>query len=244
MVLYNVKEGVLIYLDNDRESCEQVVRDIAIMYGITTHPPGRTSLVTGTSIVSERNRDRHSTMAREGFDQCSKSAATIRQHADARVKSVEVPVGKVSKGTACYKMANIITQELSRRFAVYCDPDDQNEYTNCVMFCMRVILELKLTLRGYHVKRLCDEHAHLGKKAGEAASRVFEELWTRTGANMTAGLDSQEAKQTSNRWRDALHTTNMKEDPLHLLHAWHKLPRKSTTMPRGAELRDSYGAEF
>merc|ERR1712232_1134412 len=124
----------------------------------------------------------------------------------------------VNKGTACYKLSNIITQELSRRFAVYCDPDDQSEYTNCVMFCMRVILELKLTLRGYHVRRMCEEHANLGKKAGEAVATVWEQLWSRTGANTTAGLDSQEVKLTPNRWRDALHTT--KEEPVRLLHAW------------------------
>jgi len=226
MVLYNVKEGVLIYLADDRESCERVVRDIAVMYGITTHPPGRTSLVTGTSIVSERNRERHSTTAKEGFDESNTSAASIKNAAEARVKSVEVPVGKVSKGTACYKLTNIITQELGRRFAVHCDPDDQNECTNCVMFCMRVILELKLTLRGYHVRRMCDEHPHLGKKAGEAAADVFEQLWSRTGANMHAGLDSHEAKITSSRWCDALHTT--KEEPTRLLHAWRGLPPKPT----------------
>jgi len=241
MVLYNVKEGVLIYLGEDRESCNQVVRDIAVMYGITTHPPGRTSLVTGTSIVGERNRNRHSTQAKEGFDEGAKSAARIRQDAEERVKSVEVPVGKVNKGTACYKFSSIITQELGRRFAVHCDPDDQNEYTNCVMFCIRVILELKLTLRGYHVRRLCEERTDLGKKAGDAVAIAFEDLWSRTGANTTAGLDSEAAKlnPTSSRWRDALHTT--KEEPTRLLHAWRGLPRKSATMSRGADLR---GADF
>lgn len=227
MLLYNVKEGVLIYLGEDRESCEKVVRDVAVMYGITTHPPGRTSLVTGTSIAGEGH---HRNGDRDAADE-QRSAARIRQDAEDRVKSVDIPVGKVNKGTACFKVSTIIIQELGRRFAIHCDPEEQSEHTNCIMFCMRVILELKLTLRGYHIRRLCEEHAFLGKKAGDAVSSAWEQLWGRTGANTNAGLDSQEAKLnchiTSSRWRDALSTT--KEEPHRLLHAWRGLPRRTTT---------------
>lgn len=230
MLLYNVKEGVLVYLGHDRESCEQIVREIAVMYGITTHPPGRTSLVTGTSIVPERSRDRHSCTAREGFDDGSTSSAQIRQNAEDRVKSVEMQVGKVNRGTACIKVSNVVVAELGRRFAIHCDPDDQGECTNCVMFCMRMILELKLTMRGYHISRICEERADLGKKTGDAVSVAWEELWGRTGANMSAGLDSQEAKLTNNRWREALNTTRTHEDPQRMLHAWRGLPRKSTAV--------------
>jgi hypothetical protein len=220
MLLYSVKEGVLVYLADDRESCERVVKDVAVMYGITTHPPGRTSLVTGTSIVPAYTGERDSA------DEAAKSAEKIRKDAEDRVKSGELPVGNVTKGTACYKLSNIVIAELGRRFAVRCEPEEQSECTNCVMFCMRVIVSMKLTLRGYHLRHLCEHRADLGKKAGDAVDLAWEQLWSRSGANTSAGFDSQVARTTNSRWLDALHTTSTREEPQRLLHAWRGLPKQ------------------
>lgn len=227
LVLYNVKEGTLIYQGNDHDSCVQVVRDIAVMLGITTHPPGRTSLVSGTTIGGPDRVHRSMVNHKESFDsENSRTGDMIRKAVEDQVKCVEMPVGKVKRGTACYTISSVIIADLSRRFAVHCEADEQSECTNCVMFCMRVLSELRLTARGYDVRRLCEERADLGAKAGEAVSIAWERLWGRTGANMHTGLcqhDQQTTSAAANRWREALGSTQ--EDPHRLLHAWRKLPR-------------------
>eukprot|EP00928_Gymnodinium_smaydae_P079157 TRINITY_DN63156_c0_g1_i1.p1 TRINITY_DN63156_c0_g1~~TRINITY_DN63156_c0_g1_i1.p1 ORF type:complete len:649 (+),score=116.98 TRINITY_DN63156_c0_g1_i1:104-2050(+) len=174
LLLYNVKEGILVHFGHDRESCEEAAREIAMAYGIVPKPLGRSS--PGNNMQDQVGPG---------------TAAAANLAASMRVKCVEFPVGCPLPGTITYNLTTIIQLDLARHFAVKVDPEEQNEHTNCVIFCQRALMELRLTLRGYNIKRACEERADLGSKVGEAAAAAWENLYARTGANRYSGLVEQ-----------------------------------------------------
>jgi len=160
MLLYNVKEGVLCFLGNSRESCEEVIREIAGAFGVKPPPP------TSDGSLPKNAR---------------KPAPGAADPGGLEVTDVQIPVGKVSFGSTTKKVADAIMLDLKRRFAVTCDITEQHDCTNCVIFCLRVMLELQLGIRGYDVKRACEAHANLGVKAGDAVAQAWEQMWVRAG---------------------------------------------------------------
>lgn len=147
MLLYSVKEGVLVFFANDVESCEQTIRDIA---GSFAEPPAA---------------------AKDATDQAAAQAA-----AESRIKTVLHPVGTLA-APVNKNLAQLIAADLKRGFVMHSDPEDQADFTNCACFCVRILRGMKLQLRGYELRWACEQRADLGPVAAEAASAVWEQLW-------------------------------------------------------------------
>merc|ERR1712176_86074 len=157
MLLYNVREGVLLYCSQDPESCKEAIREIGNHWNVTPPPmQGDTGTRTqasrvGTGIVSVTEE----------------------------VKCLDFKVGK-SQGL-CRIITDVIRGDLPRRFQINCDVEEQHECTNCVIFCLRAIVGLQLSVRGYDLKKFCEDHLELGHKAGDAVADAWEQMWTRSG---------------------------------------------------------------
>lgn len=98
--------------------------------------------------------------------------------ASARIKTVHHAIGRMPP-PVCRVLTGLVDSDLKRRFAVHAEPEDQAECTNCMCFCLRIMLGMQLAIRGYDIRRVCEERADLGPIAGEAASAAWELLWRR-----------------------------------------------------------------
>lgn len=147
LLFYAVKEGVLVFFGHDLESCEEVVRDIAASYG-----------------------------EQEATPESLSPAGSRRLSDSSRVKCVSFKIGRAPPpvGRVCTEM---IDAELKRQFAIRCDASVQSECTNCVVFCLRMMLAMKLSVRGFDIRTVCDSRPDLGALVGTAAGDAWEQLW-------------------------------------------------------------------
>jgi len=146
LMLYLVKEGVLLYFADDIQSCKQMVRSIA---------------------------------ARSHGDAQDSPAGKARA---SQVTFVEHHVG-IAPPIVGRILADLIESELRREFAVKCAMEEQINYTNCAVFCVRVMMASQLSVRGYDIKAVCEAvPAHLGSVVGEVAGEGWEQLWRRVRA--------------------------------------------------------------
>lgn len=175
MLLYVVKEGVLVFFSNDVAGCEEVVREIAHTYGHTPPvpqdlpPPLAETRLSGQSVRG----------GPVGVGPGTAAAASLASAL--KVKCVEHCVGRAPP--ACTKLiTDLLKGDLQRRFAVRCEAEEQPDHTNCVVFCLRAMMALQLSVRGYDIRRVCESRSDLGHKAGEAAQHAWEQLHRRVRA--------------------------------------------------------------
>lgn len=163
LLIYTVKEGVLLFFCQDVAECEEIVCEVAQAFAHQTPADsqdggGSRSLPTG---------------------QLSGTAAGVKLAASLKVKCVEHCVGRAPPG-ATKLITDLIIGDLKRDFAVHCPPEDQPLYTNCAVFCLRAMMAMQLAVRGYDIKAVCESakyRASLGPKVGEAAFHAWEQLW-------------------------------------------------------------------
>mmetsp|Transcript_68158 Transcript_68158/g.160427 ORF Transcript_68158/g.160427 Transcript_68158/m.160427 type:complete len:343 (-) Transcript_68158:230-1258(-) len=76
-------------------------------------------------------------------------------------------------------ISGVLKNDLKRDFKVSCPAEKQKQFTNCVAFCMRVVKEFQLSIRGYDIVKVCESHQALGRRTGEVAGDAWEHLWHR-----------------------------------------------------------------
>eukprot|EP00443_Scrippsiella_acuminata_P052172 CAMPEP_0115376754 /NCGR_PEP_ID=MMETSP0271-20121206/3137_1 /TAXON_ID=71861 /ORGANISM="Scrippsiella trochoidea, Strain CCMP3099" /LENGTH=305 /DNA_ID=CAMNT_0002799851 /DNA_START=51 /DNA_END=965 /DNA_ORIENTATION=- len=151
LMLYTVKEGVLAFFGHDLESCEEVVRDIAAHYGEHLPPANGASPGSGT-------------------------AAGVSLAAAVKVKTAMYPIGRAPPPVGRV-FTELISSDLKREFAIRCEAEEQSSCTNCVVFCLRMMLGMKMSVRGYDIRQLCESRPDLGPLVGTAAGDAWEQLW-------------------------------------------------------------------
>lgn len=163
LLLYSVKEGVLLFFSNDVAECEEIVRDVALSFGEKAPAPADLTMSGGRA-----------TGAAAANSATNLAGAT-------KVQCVEHPVGRCPPG-ATSLITGLVKEDLRREFTVRCDAEEQGSHTNCVVFSLRVMMGLQLAVRGYDIKNICESQEYktvLGTKAGEAACAAWENLWRR-----------------------------------------------------------------
>merc|ERR1712046_64092 len=88
-----------------------------------------------------------------------------------RLRCVEYLVGD-APNTAGKLLVEVLGRELQRRFAIRASLEEQEQATNCCVFCMRVAMSFQLAVRGFDIRHFCKDRANLGLFAGEAAGNV------------------------------------------------------------------------
>mmetsp|Transcript_4401 Transcript_4401/g.7583 ORF Transcript_4401/g.7583 Transcript_4401/m.7583 type:complete len:329 (-) Transcript_4401:14-1000(-) len=172
MLVYCVKEGILVRFAQSMEECEAVIRNIAVSYGMQTVQPAR-----------KNGRESPPGFAEEALQKTAQRSdagtgtEAGKQLSNAlRVKCASHAVGRAPP-VATRLLTEIFSLDLQRPFAVRCEPEDQGDYTNCIVFCMRLLSKMQLAVRGFDLRRVCESRADLGERAGEAASEAWEHLW-------------------------------------------------------------------
>lgn len=168
MLLYAVKEGILVFFTEDVAECEEIVREVALSVGGKHPVPQDLTLSGGRASTGQ-----------PGMGGGTAAAANLQ--AALRVKVLEHYVGRAPAG-ATMLLTEMIMSDLKRDFAVRCRNEEQPDCTNCVIFCMRTAMAMQMAVRGYDIKRVCEDPAYkkeLGPKAGEAACNAWEDLWRR-----------------------------------------------------------------
>lgn len=162
LLMYSVKEGVLLFFSNDIAECENVVREVALSFGEKSQSP------------EEMNGGRsNGVRAGPGTVAAANLAAALK------VKCIEHPIGRAPVGATSLLTA-LIVSDLRRQFAVRCSPEEQPECTNCVVFVLRAMMAMQLAVRGYDIRTICISPEYknvLGSKAGDAACNAWEQLW-------------------------------------------------------------------
>lgn len=101
--------------------------------------------------------------------------ASLGEGDSMQIKVVDYPVGRCAP-PVCRVLSDAIILDLQRRFAINCEPDEQDGCTNCVVFCLRLMTAVQLSMRGYDIQKVCESRSDLGPKAGDAAGAVWEKL--------------------------------------------------------------------
>lgn len=161
LLMYTVKDGVLLFFSNDVAECEEIVREIALSFGNEPPVPRDTNFNGSQSASAESD--------------ASDAAATMK------VKLVEHRVGRAPPSSTRL-LTDLVIGDLQREFAVRCDPEEQANYTNCITFCLRAMMAMSLSVRGYDIRSVCESQQNknsLGPKAGDAACAAWEDLWRR-----------------------------------------------------------------
>jgi len=156
LLIYAVKEGVLLFFCQDVAECEEVVCEVAQAFATETPADSQPSKGPLSGTASGANL-----------------AASLK------VKCVEHCVGRAPPGSTRL-ITDLIIGDLKREFAVRCDPEEQPNCTNCAVFCLRSMMAMQLAVRGYDIKAVCESpkyRASLGPKVGEAACHAWEQLW-------------------------------------------------------------------
>lgn len=164
VLMYAVKEGVLLFFTEDPSECMDIVRNIAVSFGDKGPVPQDLAMSAGRA-------------ASTGMGGGTAAAANLA--AALKVKCVEHFVGR-GPPAATKLITDLIMGDLQRDFAVRCEPEIQPYSTNCVVFCVRVVMALQLAVRGYDIRTICESQEQknvLGPKAGEAACAAWEKLW-------------------------------------------------------------------
>jgi len=147
LLIYVVKEGVLLFFSQEKSECEEVVREVALRFG------------EGPPVPEDRAQGDPGALA-----------------AASRVKFVDRPVG-LAPPACTRTITALIVSDLRRRFAVKCEAEDQPDCTNCCVFCLRAMMAMQLAVRGYDLRTVCDGRSDLGPKAGETVCSAWETLW-------------------------------------------------------------------
>mmetsp|Transcript_51745 Transcript_51745/g.123152 ORF Transcript_51745/g.123152 Transcript_51745/m.123152 type:complete len:342 (+) Transcript_51745:115-1140(+) len=185
LLVYCVKEGVLVHFANSMEDCEAVVRNIAVSYGNQSVLPAQANgrVSPATDRASPCNDSSLEVTARPGRtspDVAGPAAGgtkAVESLSNAlRVKCASHAIGR-APGVVTRLLTEVLTIDLQRPFAVRCEAEDQGDYTNCIVFCMRLLSKMQLAVRGFDLRRVCESRADLGERAGEAASEAWEHLW-------------------------------------------------------------------
>jgi hypothetical protein len=153
LLMYAVKEGVLLFFSSELAECEEVVREVARSFGQKSYIPEDMTMKPA---------------------QGTKVAANLT--AALRAKCVEHRVGRTPPAVT-RTITEVIVNDLKRRFAVKCDAEEQPDCTNCCAFCLRNMMAMQLAVRGYDIRTVCDSRSDLGPKAGETACAAWESLW-------------------------------------------------------------------
>jgi len=66
------------------------------------------------------------------------TAPVAEAAAQARIKSVLQHVGRMPS-PVCRGLTKLIDADLKRTFAIHAEPDHQADFTNCVVFCLRIM---------------------------------------------------------------------------------------------------------
>jgi hypothetical protein len=154
LLLYAVKEGVIAFFSHDLESCEEVVRDIALSFSEQPSASGGTSPPGGGT------------------------AAGASLAASLRVKTAMLVIGRAPPPVGRV-FTELLTNDLRRTFAIRSEAEEQSSSTNCTVFCLRMMLGMKMSVRGYDIEKLCESRPDLGPKVGKAAHDAWEQLWRR-----------------------------------------------------------------
>eukprot|EP00931_Biecheleriopsis_adriatica_P060153 TRINITY_DN36110_c0_g1_i1.p1 TRINITY_DN36110_c0_g1~~TRINITY_DN36110_c0_g1_i1.p1 ORF type:complete len:344 (-),score=67.62 TRINITY_DN36110_c0_g1_i1:51-1082(-) len=148
-LLYMVKEGILAYFADDLESCEEVIRSVGARRRDAEAPPSP----PGHSIPE-----------------------TPHSSAFPQIKSMVHHIGRAPP-LVCRILIGCLQAELKREWKVKCDHTVQDNYTNCAVFCMRVMMALQLGIRGFDIVKECEKRKSLGPKCGKAVAEAWERLW-------------------------------------------------------------------
>mmetsp|Transcript_44604 Transcript_44604/g.127947 ORF Transcript_44604/g.127947 Transcript_44604/m.127947 type:complete len:302 (-) Transcript_44604:80-985(-) len=117
-------------------------------------------------VVREIAEHEFKASSRESKDKCSE------------VKCVNFPAGRAPPpvGRVFHEM---LGNELKREFAIRCEAQEQAGCTNCVVFCLRMLLGMKMSVRGHDIEAVCEGRRDLGPKVGKAAGDAWEQLFRR-----------------------------------------------------------------
>jgi hypothetical protein len=166
LLMYAVKEGVLLFFTQDVAECEEIVREVALSFGDKAPVPQNLTSSGGVAAPTG-----------QGIGGGTAAAANLA--AAMKVKCVEHAIGRAPPGSTKL-LADVISGDLQRQFAVRCGAEEQPDCTNCVCFCLRCAMAMQMAVRGYDISRVCESQEHrnvLGPKAGEAACDAWEKLW-------------------------------------------------------------------
>eukprot|EP00927_Polykrikos_kofoidii_P041149 TRINITY_DN35065_c0_g1_i1.p1 TRINITY_DN35065_c0_g1~~TRINITY_DN35065_c0_g1_i1.p1 ORF type:complete len:423 (-),score=71.26 TRINITY_DN35065_c0_g1_i1:261-1469(-) len=199
-LLYRVKEGVLVYFAESHQHCEEAVRQIAVTYAIPPLPPAQDSRAPSSLGRTSQTRMMDSSMVHtREID--AESFAIASRNAESEVKVVEHLVGR-APALVTRAIADCISADLTRRFALSCEPEDHADCTNCVVFCMRIILDFSLSLRGFDIECVCQENKLLGEKAGAAVNVAWETLWLQSGGLKERPAEGESRKGQETQWAE------------------------------------------
>eukprot|EP00929_Paragymnodinium_shiwhaense_P041724 TRINITY_DN21668_c0_g1_i1.p1 TRINITY_DN21668_c0_g1~~TRINITY_DN21668_c0_g1_i1.p1 ORF type:complete len:563 (-),score=140.82 TRINITY_DN21668_c0_g1_i1:195-1796(-) len=189
LLLYSVKEGVLVFFANDQESCEDVIREIASAYSVS--PPGRVDAPVHVG---------HGTPTQV---HAGTAAASSNALAAARLSFICHKVGR-AQSICCRQISSLVEQDLARRFAVsgYNQAEEVNQVTNCVLFCLRSLREMQLPLRGHDVARICSDHPQLSATVGDVAASLWEAMWLQCGQSKSLQDDMAGSSCLQTRWQE------------------------------------------
>lgn len=203
LLIHAVKEGVILFFTTDVSDCMAVIHEVALRFG-EKGPSGEDEKKQAVPVDSETaNHIGNLRSLRETLKDEGKTRREINGHPEvaslqarvnelkqgaaaqagpttaAKVKVVERHIGKAPPN-ATKLISDLLVSDLRREFKVKCDAEEQPDYTNCVVFCVRVMMVLQLAVRGYDLRETCERpenRGSLGSKAGEAACEAWEKLW-------------------------------------------------------------------
>jgi len=98
--------------------------------------------------------------------------------ASTRVKTAMYPIGRAPPPVGRV-FTELIDSDLKREFAIRCEAEEQSSCTNCVVFCLRMMLGMKMSVRGWEIQQICESRPDLGPLVGSAAGDAWEQLWRR-----------------------------------------------------------------
>lgn len=204
LLIHAVKEGVILFFTTDIQDCVAVIHEVALRFGekgpATEDDKKKQAAPTDPETASHIGNLRS---LRESLKDAGKSRREINDHpevaalqarvterkqgaaaqavpaAEANVKVVRRWVGKAPPAPTKL-ITEMIIADLARDFKVHCDAEEQPYYTNCVVFCVRIMMVLQIAIRGYDIRETCESPENkgsLGSKAGEAACEAWEKLW-------------------------------------------------------------------
>eukprot|EP00405_Crypthecodinium_cohnii_P045531 CAMPEP_0206572608 /NCGR_PEP_ID=MMETSP0325_2-20121206/28358_1 /ASSEMBLY_ACC=CAM_ASM_000347 /TAXON_ID=2866 /ORGANISM="Crypthecodinium cohnii, Strain Seligo" /LENGTH=380 /DNA_ID=CAMNT_0054076867 /DNA_START=5 /DNA_END=1148 /DNA_ORIENTATION=- len=156
LLMYTVKEGIMVYLGESQEDCEQVIREVAETFGnaaTENHDCGKKA-------ATKRPAEAAAAAAVE--------APTTTTTTSAEVECLHIPMGRAPAPVG-RTFHELISADLRREYAVRAEAPEQAGFTNCVVFCLRIMQGMKMPVRGYDLQSVCEQKKDLGNLVGEVS---------------------------------------------------------------------------
>lgn len=109
-------------------------------------------------------------------------AVRYRDESLLQIRSIHYRVGRASPVVGRVLADQVLPAELKRDFKTSCSVEQQPNFTNCIVFCIRCMMAMNLCVRGYEVQRVCSDTPAVGLVAGQVVGDMWEQLWRKVRA--------------------------------------------------------------